>query len=58
MDVLLPLPVLDTQSREDLEALIVEFHDALFAANTFVAVHVHDRKWWVRASAQIWLEVR
>lgn len=54
----MPLPVLDTQSDQELEALATEFQDSLIASNTFAGVHVHDRKWWVRSSAQIWLEVR
>lgn len=58
VDVLLPLPVANENAHADLAATKVKIQDGMFANNFYVAPHVHDGKWWVRVSAQIWLEVR
>lgn len=58
VDVMLPLPITDDQTTEQLKALYTKLQDGMLAENYFLAPLVHDRKWWVRASAQIWLEVK
>lgn len=33
-------------------------NELMHGYNTFVAVFMHGGSWWIRASAQIWNEVR
>lgn len=55
---MLPLPIAEGQTTEYLKVLHRKLQDGMLAENYFLAPLVHDRKWWVRVSAQIWLEVK
>lgn len=57
VDVLLPLQVEDSQSLEELSTILFKMQDAMLEHDCFAAIYVYDKKWWVRASAQIWLEL-
>jgi len=57
VDVRLPLLILPNETRSELRALVIKFQDKMLENECFVAVYVHDGKWWTRASAQIWLEM-
>ncbi|KDQ15804.1 hypothetical protein BOTBODRAFT_108045 [Botryobasidium botryosum FD-172 SS1] len=56
-DVLLPLNISPNATDAELWAILWKFYDKMLAANFFAAIYVHDRKWWTRCSAQIWIEL-
>ena len=58
VDVLLPLDITEEQSDAELKTIFVKLQEGLLSSNCYVAPHVYGRQWWVRASAQVWLEVR
>ncbi|KAF8311729.1 PLP-dependent transferase [Clavulina sp. PMI_390] len=71
VNVLLPLPVLSSSVQPDsqLEKIWQHFQDAMFGRGFYLPILLYgfkatqsprekdERRWWVRASAQIWLEV-
>jgi hypothetical protein len=55
---LLPIPVPPEATKDKhvevynyINEVILDTHDC------YVASYMHDKKWWIRASAQIWNEV-
>lgn len=62
-DVQLPLPAEKTKgalySRDVVAKIqLVLREKLLFQRNTYAAHYFHNGRWWVRASAQAWIEVR
>ncbi|KAF8311728.1 PLP-dependent transferase [Clavulina sp. PMI_390] len=71
VNVLLPLPVASSHARSDdqLQRVLQHLQDAMFAGGFYLPVFLHGpryiehshkkdgRRWWVRASAQVWLEL-
>ncbi|EJD49577.1 PLP-dependent transferase [Auricularia subglabra TFB-10046 SS5] len=58
VNVLMPLPVRAQQTAVDLTARIDIFKVRMLAEHKCaVQTYVHDRKWWFRASAQIFNEI-
>lgn len=56
--MLLPLDITEEESDAELKIIFAKLQQGLLSSSCYVAPHVYGRRWWVRASAQVWLEVR
>ncbi|KAG8956083.1 hypothetical protein FRC03_010973, partial [Tulasnella sp. 419] len=57
-NVLLPLPVQPEASTKENQDLWLQMTNTLMEDYDCVsAIYMHDKKWWTRASAQIWTEL-
>ncbi|KAF8311718.1 PLP-dependent transferase [Clavulina sp. PMI_390] len=69
VNILLPLQILPSQTSDQLKTIYRRFQDAMLARNFYLPIMVHgskeskgsykedQRRWWARASAQLWLEI-